>query len=346
MVAAWMVLSGATWAHGPVAENVSVQLSGETARIVATVPVSLFSGVDDDGDGLLSVEEVAAHRGAILACGAAALSLTDAHGAAPEPTLQDAVLPSAELDGAEHLTLMMHHRFPEPPEAVDLRAVLPDEVGLLPLIWKDTDTDTSAMVSLPPGESALRLRGPGGPGPAVPLWWVGVEHVLYGLDHLLFLVALVLATPRWRVLPGAVTAFTAAHTAALALVSAGLVPTIPGWIIEAGIAGSISALALLDLRETPRRLGLITGVCGAVHGLGFAGALSESLGGLSGWASALIELTLGVEGIQFLFAVACFGLLQAIRGWSLAPRLRQVVTVLVASAGGFWLVERVVGGLA
>jgi hydrogenase/urease accessory protein HupE len=170
---------------------------------------------------------------------------------------------------------------------------------------------------------------------------LGIEHILTGYDHLLFLVAL-LATARgfWSIVK-IVTAFTLAHSITLSLASLGLI-TIPSRIIEPAIAASIVWVALENIfaADPGRRRALISFVFGLVHGFGFAAALEElDLTGMA-IARALVGFNLGVEIGQLLFIAAFFPLLlwlMALHRFRLSP---SVVSTVVAVFGAYWFVER------
>jgi len=174
---------------------------------------------------------------------------------------------------------------------------------------------------------------------------LGIEHIITGYDHLLFLVAL-LATAKgaWSVVR-IVTAFTLAHSVTLSLAVLGIV-TIPGHIIEPLIAASIVWVALENLvgKEPGRRRWIWALAFGLVHGFGFASALGEL--GLQGAAiaRALVGFNLGIEIGQLLF-VAVFMptliLLRRGRGELVVPR---VASLVVAVIGAYWFVQRVLAG--
>jgi hydrogenase/urease accessory protein HupE len=171
--------------------------------------------------------------------------------------------------------------------------------------------------------------------------WLGIEHILSGYDHLLFLVAL-LATARgfWGIVK-IVTAFTLAHSITLTLASLGLV-TVPSRVIEPMIAVSIVWVALENIfaSDPARRRALISFAFGLVHGFGFATALQELNLTRSAIARGLVGFNLGVELGQLAFVAAFFPILV----WLLAPhRYRlspSVVSAVVAAFGAYWFVER------
>ena len=170
---------------------------------------------------------------------------------------------------------------------------------------------------------------------------LGVEHILTGWDHLMFLAALLIgATGLLRVL-AIVTAFTVAHSVTLALAVLQVV-AIPAAIIEPAIAASIVWVALENIlapRAAVRRWA-VSLAFGLVHGFGFAGALAEI--NLSGWplARALIGFNFGVE----LGQAAAVLLLAPIFAWlartSQARRHANTLSMLLALAGAAWFIER------
>jgi hydrogenase/urease accessory protein HupE len=173
---------------------------------------------------------------------------------------------------------------------------------------------------------------------------LGIEHIITGYDHLLFLVAL-LATARgfWSVVR-IVTAFTLAHSVTLTIATLDIL-TIPERVIEPLIAASIVWVALENLlaAEPDRRRWIWSFVFGLVHGFGFASALGELGLKESAIVRALVGFNVGVEIGQLIF-VALFlpalAVLKRGRGASLTPR---IASVAVAIVGSYWLGERIFG---
>ena len=171
---------------------------------------------------------------------------------------------------------------------------------------------------------------------------LGVEHILTGYDHLLFLAALLLRGGRLLSLLKIVTAFTLAHSLTLALAVLGLV-TIPDRLVESVIAASIVWVAgeNLILREAPSQRWLVSFLFGLVHGFGFASALTPLA--LPPWnlAMALLGFNVGVEAGQALVVLLLLPLLLAMRGAVWEGRVVRTASLAVALAGCAWLVERV-----
>jgi hypothetical protein len=171
---------------------------------------------------------------------------------------------------------------------------------------------------------------------------LGVEHILGGIDHLLFLLALLaLATSLWQTVK-IVTAFTVAHSITLSLAALGLVH-VPPSIVEPLIAATIVWVAVENLVApggTGRRWLFAAGF-GLVHGLGFASALIELGLSRDALVGALLGFNVGVELGQLAFvAIVLPPLVWASRPGRL-PRLPQILSGAVALIGIVWFVQRV-----
>jgi hydrogenase/urease accessory protein HupE len=192
---------------------------------------------------------------------------------------------------------------------------------------------------------------------------LGIEHILLGFDHLLFVLALLLIVEGTRRLIATVTAFTVAHSLTLAAASLGWLH-VPGPPVEAIIALSIVFVAaeIIHVRRgqpslTQRRPWVVAFTFGLLHGLGFARALAEV--GLPPLAipTALLFFNVGVELGQLLFIAAVLGLVAVGRRmtarlpeWSrLVVRLPEwswlVPPYAIGSIAMFWVIERVTGFL-
>lgn len=178
---------------------------------------------------------------------------------------------------------------------------------------------------------------------------LGVEHILEGWDHLLFVIALVLLVRRGWAVAKAITAFTVAHSLTLAGVTLGLVG-LPGRPVEAIIALSIVLLALESVREdreslTRRWPWLVAFAFGLIHGFGFAGALRE-IGLPEGEVPrALLAFNLGVEAGQMGVVLLVLLVIAAVRrltASALEPAVR-LASYAIGITGSYWLIDRLVG---
>ncbi len=182
---------------------------------------------------------------------------------------------------------------------------------------------------------------------------LGVEHILLGIDHLLFVLALLLLVEGWRRLVTTITSFTVAHSITLAGASLGLVH-IPQRPVEAVIALSIVFVAAEIVHHRQGRPSLarsrpwiVAFTFGLLHGLGFAGALSEIGLPEQSIPLALLFFNVGVEIGQLLFIVAMLALgALATRAFSSVRPAWPWQTVSAYGIGAlaaFWTLERVVG---
>ncbi|HSF15096.1 MAG TPA: HupE/UreJ family protein [Vicinamibacteria bacterium] len=176
---------------------------------------------------------------------------------------------------------------------------------------------------------------------------LGVRHILGGVDHLLFVLALILIVDSRRRLLVTITAFTLAHSITLAMATLGVVH-VPQAPVEAAIALSIVFVAAEIVHGLQGRPGLtarapwvVSFSFGLLHGLGFAGALAEV--GLPERAIrlALLFFNVGVELGQVLFVGGVWAVLLVHRPERTWPRWVQAVPAYAIGAMAmFWVIER------
>ena len=183
---------------------------------------------------------------------------------------------------------------------------------------------------------------------------LGVEHILGGIDHLLFVAALLLLVSGWRSLLGTITSFTVAHSITLTASPLGVI-TVPVAPIEALIALSIAFVAaeVVHLRQgrrslTSERHWLIAFAFGLLHGVGFASALAQIGLPQAAVPAALLFFNLGVEAGQLFFiagALAAVALMSRLaRGLELRPAPPFVAALPAYAIGctaAFWVLQRV-----
>ncbi|MDK3075042.1 HupE/UreJ family protein [Sedimentitalea sp. JM2-8] len=226
-----------------------------------------------------------------------------------------------------------------------------------------TRTDVLVRYELAPGQartqrltaSAPDFTVPSDPGRgAVFASYVslGVTHILEGLDHLLFVFALLLLVGQPRRLIWAITAFTLAHSLTLAAATLGWL-RLPSAPVEVVVALSIVFLAY-ELALPPERRdpaaerfpALVAFGFGLIHGLGFAGALREIGLPQDDIPLALLSFNIGVELGQLLFIALILTVghlarrvvpVMARNG----PRLTRVSSYVIGSTAAFWVIERI-----
>jgi hydrogenase/urease accessory protein HupE len=208
------------------------------------------------------------------------------------------------------------------------------------------------------GSETLTVLGPRDPSFVVPAraeWWevvrsygaLGVEHILTGPDHLLFVFGLLLLVPSLRLLAETITAFTIGHSITLsaAVLRVASVPSRP---IEVLIALSVLVLAV-ELaggdRSTwlRRRPWLMAGTFGLLHGFGFAGALTEAGLPPGDVPLALASFNVGIECGQLMFvAVVLAARVLATRfAPGIAVRALRPAVYAMGITAAFWSFERV-----
>jgi hydrogenase/urease accessory protein HupE len=172
----------------------------------------------------------------------------------------------------------------------------------------------------------------------------GVHHILGGLDHLLFLISLLLAVDGWRRFALVVTSFTIAHSVTLALGALELVVVSPR-LVEPLIAASIVYVAVENIvRRSPRARIPVTFGFGLVHGLGFGGALRDLGLSASELWRPLLGFNLGVETGQLMVVAPLLPLVLWLdRKPALSRKVRIVAGVAVGVLALFWLVQRLLG---
>ncbi len=218
--------------------------------------------------------------------------------------------------------------------------------ALVKVFWLD---GASRVYTLTAAQPSVRLYGSaedtrGRVDIAKAYTVLGVEHILTGYDHLLFVIGLLLLVGFNRRLLFTITAFTAAHS--LTLASAAL-----GWLtlrpppVEATIALSIMLVAgeaLHQRRTLARRWpALVAFLFGLVHGLGFAGALKDiGLPDNHLWI-ALLTFNGGVEIGQLLTVAAAWLVLLSVRRFPMLAQARVAVLYAIGSTAAYWACTRV-----
>jgi hydrogenase/urease accessory protein HupE len=177
---------------------------------------------------------------------------------------------------------------------------------------------------------------------------LGVEHILTGYDHLLFVLALVLLLMRIGAVVKAVTAFTVAHSITLAGTTLGLFGLAQA-PVEALIALSILFLAVEIVKQRPgearlseRASWIVAFLFGLLHGFGFAGALRE-IGLPEGEVPvALLTFNIGVEAGQLVIVTAALAAIALLR--RAGPALLRPAVVsssyLIGTTAAYWFIER------
>lgn len=209
---------------------------------------------------------------------------------------------------------------------------------------------SSQVESLAADETEFVVQPPAGQlEVAATYLMLGIEHILGGIDHLLFVLALLLIVRGGKRIIATVTAFTVAHSITLVAATLGWVH-VPGPPVEAIIALSIvfvAAEVLRGLRGKPgltaRAPWLVAFSFGLLHGFGFAGALAEVGLPQNAIPIALLMFNVGVEIGQVLFVAVMMlvGSLLARAGLSRRSWSMPATAYGIGCVAAFWTIERV-----
>lgn len=179
---------------------------------------------------------------------------------------------------------------------------------------------------------------------------LGIEHILLGIDHLLFVLALIIITKsKWKIIK-TITAFTIAHSITLSLAALGYV-NFPVPPVEGVIALSIVFLAVEISKNqngqetlTSRKPWLVAFTFGLLHGFGFAGALANIGLPQLDIPFALAFFNVGVEIGQIAFVIVVLGIIKLLAFKTNWPNYaKKIPAYSIGSLAAFWVIERIVG---
>ncbi len=213
--------------------------------------------------------------------------------------------------------------------------------AMVRIAWLDGQTRVYTITAAQP---TVRLYGAvndeRGSGEVIQAYTLlGIEHILTGFDHLLFVFSLLFLVGFNRRLVATITAFTAAHSLTLACSALGLL-TLRSAPVEASIALSIILVVVESLREREtwarRWPAMVSFLFGLVHGLGFAGALKEIGLPENHLPVALLTFNLGVEIGQLLMVALAYGLTRWLSRYSWFARLRVPTLYAMGIIASYW----------
>jgi hypothetical protein len=308
--------------------------------------------LDADGDGAVTWGEVRRREQEIVAYALAGLQMRAADGAC---SLRVRPLETTLHSDGGYLSLPLTVRCPGAPRSlrIDYR------------LFAGIDPQHRGIVHV--DEATVVLDPAGGPGEipiasAVPPVWSfaaqGVRHIWGGVDHVLFLIALLLpsvlrrSAEGWRPVPAIrsalgdvariVTAFTAAHSLTLSLASLGLV-SVASRIVEPAIAASVALAGVNNLRPLfgPDRW-VVAFALGLLHGFGFSSVLADAGLGPGALARALVGFNLGVELGQLCIVAAFVPIAFFLRRTAAYRRVALLGgSAAIAAVAVLWTVQRI-----
>jgi HupE / UreJ protein len=350
-----IALTSSAQAHWADLAAAEISTGTREVRMTLTYPTGLTAFADDNKNGRLETAEVSKHNPALRDALASKIKVsTDAESGKLEvaAAMQDLKLPSS-VNLKTHSTLMLTYTFSKSirDAKIDYNLFVPG-VSTASCLATVLQGDQIQNVVFTPENHEFSLAGASSqqsgraaaPVDFKSFVFLGLEHILTGYDHLLFVLSLLALGGGLRYLLKVVTAFTLAHSVTLALTTLGII-ALPGRIIESGIALSIAYVAAENIfsRNKPgleRSRWIITFVFGLLHGMGFAGLLGEMNLSSSSLPVALVGFNLGVEIGQLAVVIPAFLLLRWLERWKIGSQIRWSASAFAVAAGLYWFVER------
>ncbi|WP_229506313.1 HupE/UreJ family protein [Massilia sp. BJB1822] len=368
-----LLLAPAAVAHKPSDSYLSLELKGrqiEGQWDIALRDLDFAIGLDSDGDGQLTWEEVRSHHGRIAAYALSRLNISAEarpEGAAPVRSAGTCVLGAGgqlidrHTDGA-YAVLRFHGEC----------AAAPERLKIVYRLFADTDAQHKGLLRVQQGASVQTailgvdhpqqvLHLDGGDASQGRAFFdyarLGVQHIWAGFDHILFLISLLLPAVLvwsghgWRQAESlrsaaidvckVVTAFTLAHSVTLSLSALELV-SLPSRLVEAAIAASVIVAALNNLFPfLLRKRWMAAFGFGLVHGFGFASVLAGLGLPAESMLLSLAGFNLGVELGQLAIVAIFLPLAYALRAtWFYRRPVLQGGSAAIALLAGIWLLER------
>jgi hydrogenase/urease accessory protein HupE len=338
--------SPAHWADVAVAD---IQIERQNVNFYLTIPTGLVAQFDDDENQQLSVLEITKHQVPLqqfltdkirlTANGTNSQAITIQPGNSPKSSPP----PSAVQE--THSNLWLQYSWANPIEQLQLRydLFLPGITTARCLVQVRQGDRINNLVLTPSDNRAALIDLPIGQqiGSFITL---GIEHILTGYDHILFLISLLLLGGNLRYLLKIVTAFTVAHSVTLTLAVLNIV-NLPSRGVEIVIALSIAYIAAENLwLKAPRGRWQLAFAFGLIHGFGFSSILRELDLPSTNLVVSLASFNVGVELGQIAIVLAVYAGLSLIQKLSWYAAVRRLISLGIMGMSLIWLWERVFQG--
>jgi hydrogenase/urease accessory protein HupE len=333
-----------SFAHDPGLSSAEVVLNEKGVDISITFALQdteSFAPMDKDGDAEVSNQERETAKPEVAALIAKELAVT-----LNNQNVKPFAIENVTFDAQNNAHLLFHYQ----PAATSLKmqllflnkladghkqvVTIKDATGKNLSEKMLTQQDNSIELNLEDGEKSSMFKD---------FFVLGIEHILTGYDHLLFLFALLIVTHRFWSAFGIITFFTIAHSITLAIAGMNLF-TIPSTIVEPLIAASIIYVGAENLIvKKPKGRKYLTFAFGLIHGFGFAAVLQEmNITSIeTGILVPLFSFNLGVETGQLIVTSISLPIIWWLHTKPLIEKyFVTVCSTIVCLAGGFWLIER------
>lgn len=330
----------AHWADLAVAE---VTVEQTKTGIILTFPTGLVAWADDNRDGQLSTNEVTTHQAELEKFLGDRIRLVDNKAEAGKIAVASSNNLPANINSNvnTHTILELTYTWPQPVSGltINYNLFLPNVPTARCLATVMQGGQTRNLVFTPEQREFPLINA--------SVWQqissfvlLGIEHIVTGYDHVLFLISLLMLGGGFGYLLKVVTAFTISHSVTLSLAVLNIV-TLPGRFVESAIALTIVYVAAENFwRKDLRWRWLLTFIFGLIHGLGFAGVLKEIHLGQSNLALSLASFNVGVEIGQIAIVSIAFIVLRTIQKYPWELTFRRLLSGCVVAMGLFWFVQR------
>jgi hydrogenase/urease accessory protein HupE len=339
----WATPSHAHWADLAVAE---IRVDKTQTAMTLTFPTDLVASADDNRDGQLSGGEVTKHQTELEKFLGDRIRLVNdkAEAGVVKVTASNNLPPNIQINANTHTTLELTYTWTQPVTGLTINydLFLPNIPTARCLATVIQGGQTQNLVFTPEKHEFALINS--------SVWQqvssfvlLGVEHILSGYDHVLFLITLLMVDGGLGYLLKVVTAFTVSHSVTLSLAVLNIV-TLPVQFVESAIALTIVYVALENFWcKNVRWRWLLTFTFGLIHGLGFAGVLKEINIPQSNLALSLASFNIGVEIGQLAIVLTAFFVLKALRKQPWELNFRRSVSACIVVVGLFWFVQRAFG---
>jgi hypothetical protein len=347
-----LLLTGtAAYAHLVDAQKGTLSLDADRAYLVMSIPISGLQGFDDNGDGLLSTDEFKTHLQAIESQIQNGIELSDSKRIIPISNLVVQLSLSSDKPEPERQLLAIG-QYALQGMGTDLRfkvqifGLRADEKRQYITVTRGAETQLLTLTS----EFNQRDIFPSYYKVFQDQIQLGIQHILEGTDHLLFLLVVLAAEKNLLAILSVLTAFTMGHALTL-IICQWLAWSAPSVVVEPAIAATIVGIALMDLylskekkqHSMTQRL-MVVFACATVHGLGLADAFTDL--GLTGGGKmvSLAGFNVGIELGQLVvafMAVFLFQILSKYLGTQSVNRMKNYFHIFAVLLGGWWFADRI-----
>ena len=331
-------------AHLINAGNLTLNVLPDKAVLLVGVPVAFFKGIDTNQDGLLQPDEIKSQRDQIIEQLDQAIEIK--MGGLKGEVVDDQIIVSLHVDSQSstpQIEWLRQLKFSEDNFDLPVNVEFSERLLVNPYFLRVQSAggqEVAMLSSAHPSHAFFKDRWQTFLSFVIEGW----VHIVFGYDHVVFIIILLAASVQMKRWLWVLTSFTVAHGITYALATFGLVQ-VKAELIEPIIAITILLTAMLNLFKIQPRLRLeMAGVFGfgLFHGLGFASAMSMQLNGARFPVSTVLGFNLGVEMGQVAIAAVLGSVFWALKNQpELLEKIRNAMIWFGFSAGAFWLFERI-----